>query len=455
MLPGAPAIDSDDEDEFSPFAKVTPVAPAAFAPAAIPVNPPRAPDELDTEGMVHGLQALSMQAESGAMPLTPLDVFCSVLLAHNEGLFAEHSDPVQRMTCASQRIQAALERCHYDVNAAMKALRDAHVHGTDLASVESSAPGAMRVCRFFLAGECRRSDCRFSHDLNRALCRFWLRGQCLNDPCGFLHDYEALSQLAQSMVVAPAPPAPPAPPPQPAPPRPRLAASQSPWAMAAKSAPVRSEARAPKSTAGPSVPRAAPSQSARLPLRPPSLLPTLATGHVVAMDTTKIRAAQPPAQDAWTTTQVLLRERHRRIREQLKVAAGGDAGGWGSSAQASNEPGARGLRGQWIGAGLGLCLGVARRETAGPALSLDERTEAMLDLHGLHVSEALEACEQFLLALPAEHFRGLCYLCVGAGKHSARARGTLSTKVREFLASWGYPHSEYDGIIACDPCTHW
>ncbi|KAL9933831.1 hypothetical protein V8E36_007489 [Tilletia maclaganii] len=56
-----------------------------------------------------------------------------------------------------------------------------------------------RVCRYFLAGECRRFDCRFSHDLGRALCRFWLRGQCLNDPCGFLHDYDVVNKLARGM----------------------------------------------------------------------------------------------------------------------------------------------------------------------------------------------------------------------------------------------------------------
>lgn len=38
--------------------------------------------------------------------------------------------------------------------------------------------GASRMCRYYLAGECRRADCRFSHDVDRALCRFWLRGQC-------------------------------------------------------------------------------------------------------------------------------------------------------------------------------------------------------------------------------------------------------------------------------------
>ncbi|KIM21188.1 hypothetical protein M408DRAFT_333613 [Serendipita vermifera MAFF 305830] len=51
---------------------------------------------------------------------------------------------------------------------------------------QMNRPG--RVCRYFLAGECLRSDCRFSHDLDRALCRFWLRGVCAKgDNCEFMH----------------------------------------------------------------------------------------------------------------------------------------------------------------------------------------------------------------------------------------------------------------------------
>ncbi|KAG5653332.1 hypothetical protein H0H81_001072 [Sphagnurus paluster] len=49
-------------------------------------------------------------------------------------------------------------------------------------------PGGNRVCRYFMAGECLRADCRFSHDLERALCRFWLRGTCAKqESCEFLH----------------------------------------------------------------------------------------------------------------------------------------------------------------------------------------------------------------------------------------------------------------------------
>jgi hypothetical protein len=55
-------------------------------------------------------------------------------------------------------------------------------------AMAARSTGPTRMCRYFLNGECRRSDCRFSHDLDRALCRFWLRGHCAKGPnCEFLH----------------------------------------------------------------------------------------------------------------------------------------------------------------------------------------------------------------------------------------------------------------------------
>lgn len=474
----APDLHDDDDDEFSPFARsgngdatsnMVMYGPSAadiyagVAAADAGLHPLDSPPDIST---------LSLQVEASAPMLTPLEVFCSVFLAHNQGLFINEADPAVRLEQTSRLIQHALECSHYDVSAALQVIKEAHEAGRDLLAMEPPTSSGVddtttRVCRFFLAGECRRSDCRFSHDLNKALCRFWLRGQCLNDPCYFLHDYDALSMLAQSLVIAPTPPAPfqdleqeqegawie----------RPKLDASQTPWAVAAKHAPTKSTTSAISTAVAPIVsstkqartataPR--PVQSHRIPLRPPSLLPTLSTGSALAIDTGKIRAAQPKNQDAWKTTLAVLHARHERLRERLQVGAGGDAGGWGASAQASQERGARGLRGRWIGSALGLCLGVAKPQVAGSSLSMDERTEAVLDLHGLHVSEALDTCEQFLLALESEGFRGLAYVCVGAGKHSVRSRGKLAGSIRDFLIEWEYPYADYDGILACDPCTH-
>jgi hypothetical protein len=66
--------------------------------------------------------------------------------------------------------------------------------------LQGGAVGPGRVCRYFLAGECRRADCRFSHDLNRAVCRFWMKGQCLNgDGCSFLHDMSIVDKLTNRL----------------------------------------------------------------------------------------------------------------------------------------------------------------------------------------------------------------------------------------------------------------
>jgi hypothetical protein len=55
-----------------------------------------------------------------------------------------------------------------------------------------------------------------------------------------------------------------------------------------------------------------------------------------------------------------------------------------------------------------VCLGIASKDVVSDAtLTPEERTEAMLDLHGLHSGEATEVLEEYLMALEKEHFLGL------------------------------------------------
>ncbi|KAF9542981.1 hypothetical protein CPC08DRAFT_433831 [Agrocybe pediades] len=87
-----------------------------------------------------------------------------------------------------------------------------------------------------------------------------------------------------------------------------------------------------------------------------------------------------------------------------------------------------------MGAGLGVCVGVVGRSRlssaatssgslsffvpasgtsgGGTELTQEERTEAMVDLHGLHSNKAMEVLEKFLLALEQEHFYGLAFVIV-------------------------------------------
>ncbi|TFY72321.1 hypothetical protein EVG20_g693 [Dentipellis fragilis] len=235
----------------------------------------------------------------------------------------------------------------------------------------------------------------------------------------------------------------------------------------------------------------APKPSPRLKLRPPTLLPTLPTGESVnalymayrsrALQLGAARnACLSRAADAWrrgdgaaakrfsreghdlntkmaaemvTAASRLVRERARLTEQAVKARDPS----W------SDDPGDRTSKGQSCGGGLGVVLGIARMDLAGEKgkLTPEERTECILDLHGLHANEASEVLEEFLLALEREHFYGLVYLVVGEEKHTGTqdaGRGTsrerLAAGVREWLHHWGYPWSERDGVICVDVLTH-
>lgn len=84
------------------------------------------------------------------------------------------------------------------------------------------------------------------------------------------------------------------------------------------------------------------------------------------------------------------------VRERTKVA---EQAVRARDTNWSDDPGDRSSKGNVCGGGLGVCLGVARRDTGDGTLSMEERTECVLDLHGLHSNEATEVLEEFLLAV--------------------------------------------------------
>ena len=174
----------------------------------------------------------------------------------------------------------------------------------------------------------------------------------------------------------------------------------------------------------------APRPSPRIKLRPPVLLPTLPTGESLnnLYMTYRARALQlgsarnaclSRAADAWrrgdgAAAKRFSREGHdlngkmsaemadaakKLVRERAKMA---EQAVRNRDASWSDDPGDRSARGKTAGAGLGVCLGVAGVNAGGANEvkgNQDERTEVMLDLHGLHSSEATEVLEQFLLAV--------------------------------------------------------
>ncbi|KAF9541037.1 DUF1771-domain-containing protein [Agrocybe pediades] len=422
-----------------------------------------------------------------------------------------------------------------------------------------AVPGANRVCRYFVAGECLRADCRFSQDLERTLCHFWLCGTCAKqENCEFLHHLPKDVDMASlNAVLARANVQPGTGPlvafmgagpynngmgmmvPQqqqqmqqdefpalrydgandsgvggvgrgkkfpayvndpsrtrfkaavkkPAPPPPHQLGDDG---SANGTAPRNVLGSAADNLYHPSAVVAS-RASPRISLRSPLLLPTLPTGG--SLSTLYMSYRSQALHLGWMTNMCLsraaeawrrgdgasakrfskegqamnetMREEMREaaaglVRERVKVAEGAVRGrdtGW------SDDPGDRGTRGRVMGAGLGVCLGVVGRSRlssaatssgslsffvpasgtsgGGTELTQEERTEAMVDLHGLHSNEATEVLEKFLLGLEREHFYGLAFVIVGEEKEVARGGaapvrcGRLAMAVKEWLHCWG------------------
>ncbi|PCH44392.1 hypothetical protein WOLCODRAFT_26736 [Wolfiporia cocos MD-104 SS10] len=578
-----PDENSDEEDPFDPFAAST--GPRSFHPVGEDLDSPWAQsvsslvaDEPQFATLAGGQppppqDGEEMDPDTTAMltdGMTPFDVLSSVFGATlapselEEALASNGYDFERAMTwlvdrqMASPPQNSSVPRIQSLGNRVQLVSRDAIMRGGRGGFFPNTPPGARngqrfvngrpvpggnRVCRYFLAGECLRADCRFSHDLERALCRFWLRGTCAKgENCEFLHhlpndiDVAGLSHAMAHTDINAAPA--------------ERARSASPDEFPTLNHAAQSEVnrngrggyrygrdngayhdpgrtrfatavkRPPPVTATAAVQAqtvkdpaliiarreamgaaaeplnhntsiVAPKPSPRIKLRPPMLLPTLPTGEAVnnLYMTYRSRALRlgaarnaclSRAADAWrrgdgAAAKRFSREGHdlnakmsaemveaagKLVRERARLA---EQAVRARDASWSDDYGDRTARGRISGAGFGVCLGIASQSVGGEGQKQtpEERTEVMLDLHGLHSAEATEVLEEFLLALEREHFYGLAYLVVGEEKHTGTqdpARGTsrarLAAGVREWLHLWGYPWSERDGVICVDPLTH-
>ena len=171
----------------------------------------------------------------------------------------------------------------------------------------------------------------------------------------------------------------------------------------------------------------APRPSPRLKLRPPALLPSLPTGEpanglYVAYRSRALQlgaarnACLSRAADAWrrgdgSAAKRFSREGHdlnAKMAAELTLSAGNVVRERATLIEQvvkardsawSDDPGDHGTRGCMCGNGLGVILGIARRDVTGDQLNPDERTESVLDIHGIHAPEASQLLEEFLLAV--------------------------------------------------------
>lgn len=97
----------------------------------------------------------------------------------------------------------------------------------------------------------------------------------------------------------------------------------------------------------------------------------------------------------------------RLVRERAKLA---EQAVKGRDLNWSDDMGDRSARGRMCGGSLGICLGIASKDVGGESrLSSEERTEAMLDLHGLHSNEATEVLEEFVLSVSVCARSAVCF----------------------------------------------
>lgn len=181
-------------------------------------------------------------------------------------------------------------------------------------------------------------------------------------------------------------------------------------------------------------------QSPRLRLRPPSLLPTLPTGESIsklymayrskALELGAARnACLTQAAEAWRRGDGAAAKQHSREAHDLNTKMGMETGQAAArlvrerahvaveavrarDSNWSDDPRDRVERGRICGNKLGVCMGVARSSVGGERLSQEERTECLLDLHGLHSSEAIEVVEDFLVAVSHDCAISVT-LCIG------------------------------------------
>ena len=119
----------------------------------------------------------------------------------------EHQQEHHEQLSSHGDVEAELEICndgHEDENNdaqnqdMLQQFQQQQLHNSQaMQQVTSNLP---KPCVFFLEGNCRRSDCKYSHDLSSITCKYWIEGFCFKgELCPFLHSFNS-SELPDSSL---------------------------------------------------------------------------------------------------------------------------------------------------------------------------------------------------------------------------------------------------------------
>ncbi|TMW62997.1 hypothetical protein Poli38472_005615 [Pythium oligandrum] len=334
-------------------------------------------------------------------------------------------------------------------------------HAVLKATLERESTGTTQVCRHYLAGDCRRADCMFVHDTHAITCRFWLRGMCLQeDHCVFAHDFAEFYALDLSLKVQ------------------RDYDSED-EDDSASSLDFQAEEMFPSLQApgGNSSNRGSQDSVHGLSMnfaRAVSVQsdpPPVPSQYFRRSASTPVsrplyhKTAESVAGHRWLTTGSAVTAQYKQLREEAYELACARNRCFMGATQAyrnGNKSLAKSLssQGHDYNDKMKRCHFLAASqifEARNPKSQL--YTDHLMDLHGLHVAEAVEFLAQMLPQLADDGLESI-YLVTGSGHHSKGPTGNarLLPAVEQFLTAEGYRFSPvadrrgYVGMLMVDLC---
>ncbi|KDO25716.1 hypothetical protein SPRG_09015 [Saprolegnia parasitica CBS 223.65] len=279
-----------------------------------------------------------------------------------------------------------------------------------------------QVCRHYLQGECRRADCWFLHDTHLITCRYWIRGGCLQgDECAFAHSFEmAIVEYGARQE------------------QPQESDEEDDWIdtrdnLEPTNFPSLTSTKTPSASAdGLSLDFAR-----ALSMKPDAAFPSASSSTSSSRHTPLFtRSLSQPVAARWVDTGYQVSAQYKQARERARDLALARNQCFMNATHAyrqGNKSLAKDLSRQ------GQMYNAQMKDAHYEAASLifearnpSYERDGLLDLHGLHVAEALELLAQLLPAVTAET---IC-IVTGSGHHSHHVR--LKPAVERFLAAEGY-----------------